>query len=75
VSTLQIFPKVVDSSNYMADDLSETQRQQREADALQASTKAQEAKNRPNTPLQENFHRGILRESHEIFLTPRKTTV
>ena len=34
----------------------------------------QEAKKRPNLPLQEEFHGGILR-GLEIFLTPRKTTV
>jgi hypothetical protein len=36
---------------------------------------AQEAKNRPNIDWQDKIHRGILRESHEIFLRPRKTRV
>ena len=36
---------------------------------------SQEGENGPNVPLQEKCHGGILRESHERFPTPRKTTV
>jgi hypothetical protein len=44
-------------------------------DAADKINPSQEAKNRPNIDWQEKIHRGILRESHEIFLRPRKTRV
>ena len=44
-------------------------------EARAAVARDEEVKNRPNIDWQERILRGILRESHEIFLRPRKTKV